>query len=289
MPQVSRLGKILGGPRALLLSVVVFAPLVMINFFQMLSILWKPFSLVLFRRYNSFWGHTYWTYMGWLARVLGGLRVELSGDILPARETALVIANHQTSVDTIVQLAVGEHYGRLGHMKFFVKDVLKYVPGPGWGMVLLECIFMKRNWTEDRDRVVRQLQRFKESRFPVWVNIYAEGTRLRPKKLAAARDFAKAQGMPLPERVLIPRVRGFLATLDGLEGHLQAVYDLTIAYPGKPPELWDLLSGRGTRVKVEIRRYSIKDLPSSQDARGAWLLQLFRDKDQRLLQLIASF
>lgn len=274
--------------RAVLFSVFVFLPLLIINALQTLSILWKPFSLKWFRRYNSFWAHHYWSYVGFMAKTFGGMSVEITGDSLPHHENALVLANHQSAVDIVVQLIVGRTYDRLGDMKFFVKDVLKWVPGPGWGMVFLECIFMKRNWSEDRARVVQQLRIFQKERVPVWVNIYPEGTRLKPSKLAAAQDFARKSNLPMPRHVLIPRVRGFLATIEGLEGHLHAVYDLTIAYPHRAPTLWDLLSGQGTPVTVEIKRYPIEDLPADEEGRSAWLLKLYQDKDKRLETLMSQ-
>lgn len=268
--------------RAILFSLVIFLPLLIINALQMLSILWKPFSMKWFRRYNNFFANAYWTYIGFMAQAWGGLSVEIIGDKLPHHENALVLANHQSSVDILVQLIVGRTCNRLGDMKFFVKDALKWVPGPGWGMVFLECIFMKRNWSEDRSRVVQQLRKFHKDRVPVWVNIYPEGTRMKPGKLQSAQEFARKNNMPVLKNVLIPRVRGFQATLEGLEGHLQAVYDLTIAYPGQAPALWDLLSGKGSPAIVEVRRYPIESLPSDQEGRAAWLLKLYQDKDTRV-------
>jgi len=274
--------------RAILFSIFVFLPLLVINALQTLSILWKPFSLKWFRRYNNFWAHHYWSYVGDRAQTLGGVSVNLIGDRLPYHENALVLANHQSTVDIVIQLIIGRHYRRLGDMKFFVKDILKWVPGPGWGMAFLECIFMKRNWAEDRERVVAQLRKFQKDRVPVWVNIYPEGTRLKPSKLAAAQEFARKSGQPVPQHVLVPRVRGFLATLEGLEGHLQAVYDLTMAYPQRAPTLWDILSGKGTPVTVEITRYPIEALPADAEGRSAWLMKLYHDKDRRLEALMAQ-
>ncbi|HYX33432.1 MAG TPA: lysophospholipid acyltransferase family protein [Oligoflexus sp.] len=274
--------------RAVLFSVFIFVPLLIINAFQTLSILWKPFSLKLFRRYNNFWANYYWSYVGFMAQTFGGLSVDIIGDRLPHHENALVLANHQSAVDIVVQLIVGRTCNRLGDMKFFVKDALKWVPGPGWGMVFLECIFMKRNWSEDRTRVLEQLRRFRKDRVPVWVNIYPEGTRIKPGKLAAAQEFARKNQQPIPHHVLIPRVRGFLATLEGLEGHLHAVYDLTIAYPHRAPTLWNVLSGQGTQVTVEVKRYPIESLPADAEGRSAWLLKLYQDKDKRLETLMAQ-
>jgi 1-acyl-sn-glycerol-3-phosphate acyltransferase len=282
--------RILNFLRAALFSVLVFGPLLPINAMQMISILWRYASPSMFRRYNSFWADTYWSYIVWLAKNLGGLRVSFGGDKLPERENALLLSNHQSAVDIVVQLAFGKSFERLGDMKFFAKDALKYIPGPGWGMIFLDCIFMKRDWTRDRENVIRRLQGFKKAGAPIWVNLYPEGTRLKPSKLAAAQDFARQQKLPIPHRVLIPRVKGFLATVEGLEGHVDAVYDLTIAYPnGRAPTLWQLLSAQGSDVKVEIKRYPIHQLPKDQAGRSEWLFQLYRDKETQMERLIHSF
>lgn len=276
--------------RALTFGTLTFGPLLVINAFQMISILWRSANPLLFRRYNSFWADTYWSYVVWLARNLGRLRVEFVSDPLPPGENALLLSNHQSAVDIVIQLAFGKQYERLGDMKFFVKDALKYIPGPGWGMILLDCIFMKRDWTRDRENVVRRLQGFKKVGAPIWVNLYPEGTRIKPSKLLAAQEFARSQNIPIPHYVLIPRVKGFLATVEGLEGHVHAIYDLTIAYPaGRPTTLWELLSAQGRSAKVEIKRYPIQDLPRDPEARSQWLMQLYRDKEQQMERLIRSF
>ena len=50
----------------------------------------------------------------------------------------------------------------------------------------------------------------------------------------AAVKFAKAKGLPEPKHVLIPRTKGFVATVQGLRDDLlDAVYDVTIWYPNK--------------------------------------------------------
>ena len=287
---MSSRSKPLAAIRSALFGLLVFLPLLFVNAMQMISILWRYISPSLFRRYNSFWAHYYWSYCVWLAHNIGDLRVSIVSDPLPKGENAVVLSNHQSAVDIVVQLAFGQQYGRLGDMKFFVKDVLKYVPGPGWGMVLLDCIFMKRDWTRDRENVVGRLKKFKQAGAPIWVNLYPEGTRLKPAKLLAAQEYAKKSNLPIPRHVLIPRVKGFLASVEGLEGHLDAVYDLTIVYPnGKPPSLWGLLSAAGQDVKVEIKRFPIASLPSGPEERSQWLMQLYRDKELVIDRMLNSF
>lgn len=273
--------------KAIALGVLTFAPLLLINVFQMISILWRSSKPLLFRQYNSFWAETYWTYVVWLAEKLGRLQLSFVGDPLPPGENAIVLINHQSAVDTVIQLAFGKKFGRLGDMKFFVKDAIKYIPGPGWGMILLDCIFMKRDWTRDRVNVLRRLQSFKTVGAPIWVTLYPEGTRMKPSKLAAAQDFARKQNLPLPHYVLIPRVKGFLASIEGLGEHVQAVYDLTIAYPdARPTTFLELLSSQGRRATIEIKRYPLVDLPKDAEGRSEWLMQVYRDKEAQMQRLV---
>lgn len=282
--------KLLAAIRSFMFGALVFLPLLIVNACQMISILWRYSHPKLFRRYNSFWAHHYWSYCVWLSDKVGDFRVSIVSDPLPKGENAIVLSNHQTAVDIVVQLAFGQRFGRLGDMKFFAKDILKYIPGPGWGMTFLDCIFMKRDWTRDRENVVGRLQKFKKVGAPIWVNLYPEGTRLKPSKLLAAQEYAKKANLPIPHHVLIPRVKGFLATLEGLEGHLDAVYDLTIVYPdGKPPSLWALLSAEGQDVKVEIKRFPISDLPTDPEQRSQWLMELYRQKEFVIERMLKSF
>lgn len=282
--------KFLAAIRAALFGLFVFGPLLIVNALQMISILWRSSSPALFRRYNSFWAHYYWSYCVWLARSIGNFRVTIVGDPLPKGENAIVLSNHQSAVDIVVQLTFGQRFGRLGDMKFFAKDILKYIPGPGWGMLFLDSIFMKRDWTRDRENVVGRLRKFKKAGAPIWVNLYPEGTRLKPSKLRSAQEFARQNNLPMPHHVLIPRVKGFLATIEGLEGHLDAVYDLTIAYPeGKAPTLWGLLSAEGHEAKVAIKRFSIEELPTDPEGRSQWLMELYRHKEIVLEDMMRSF
>ena len=77
----------------------------------------------------------------------------ISGDELPQTENAVVIANHQSMTDVQALFLLARKAGRLGDLKWFVKNSLKYVPGIGWGMVFLDCLFVKRDWTADRRRI----------------------------------------------------------------------------------------------------------------------------------------
>ena len=106
-------------------------------------------------------------------------------------------------------LCIGWRARRLGDMKWFVKNVVKFVPGPGVGMWLLDCIFLARDWLKDRKNIDTLFKKYKEEQIPLFLVSFLEGTRLTPKKLAAAQAFAKERGHYVPKHTLVPRTKGF--------------------------------------------------------------------------------
>jgi 1-acyl-sn-glycerol-3-phosphate acyltransferase len=153
--------------------------------------------------------------------------------------------------------------------------------------------------------------------------LFPEGTRITPEKLAAAQEFAAARALPVPRHVLIPRVKGLVASLAHLRPRLDAIVDVTIGYserdprskrvrpslgPAPParaalavrppraaaagltgPRGWagDVMLRRGREwpVHVHVRVIPIEDVPTDEDALREWVLELFRDKDAALEEL----
>jgi len=170
----------------------------------------------------------------------------------------------------------------LGDLKWFVKDVLKYVPGVGWGMLFLDCLFIKRDWTEDRGYIHKVFEKILKYRVPLWLMLFSEGTRIRPAKVVKSQQFASERGFQPLNHVLFPRTKGFVATVQTLRGHLDAVYDVTIGYVDGVPTLWQWIKGYVKKVNVHVRRFSIKELPEEGEALASWLIDLYREKDARL-------
>ena len=123
--------------------VFAFAPLLTLNLLQFPSLLVLPFSKRLFRSYNRIPAALVWGWWAWGAQHLVGLKVHFSGDDVPEGENAVVICNHQGMGDILVLVCLALRKKRIGDLKWIVKDVLKYVPGLGWGMLFLECVFIK--------------------------------------------------------------------------------------------------------------------------------------------------
>ena len=131
--------------RGLALGAISFAYLILVlNPIQMLSVVVRPFSKRGFRAMNRWCARSIWTWWSNMAEGTMGIDIRFSGDPLPGPENAFILPNHQTMADVMVLLCFARRTGRIGDLKWFVKDPVKWVPGPGWGMKFLDCIYVKR-------------------------------------------------------------------------------------------------------------------------------------------------
>ncbi len=273
--------------KAIILSMVAFIPLFMINLPQGILWLTRPFAPRVADWSGRFFADKYWSYVVWLLETVYNLQVDIECEPaqIPIGETIIIVANHQSYVDPLVLLAVSRRYKAIGDLRFFVKDGLKFVPGPGWGMYFIDCIFLKRNWQQDAAHMQIFFDRYKKKKYPTWIHIFPEGTRRTLKKQEATVAYAKEKGRPPLKHVLWPRTKGFTATIEGMGSHLQAVYDLTIMYPeNKAPGLWGVFLGNFRHLKVKLTRYPIADLPPTAEERSRWMVDLFYKKDALLEQ-----
>ena len=171
-------GRLRGG----LAAVFLFSTLMVANGIQMSSMIVRPFSQSACRKINRWCANTWWGLCYLWAEHLAGIRVHFSGDAIPEKENAIVVVNHQVMTDIPIMFALAHAKSRLGDMKWFVKDVIKYMPGVGWGMKFLDCLFIDRDWTADQDRIHKVFAKLLKHDVPAWVIIFAEGTRITPKK-----------------------------------------------------------------------------------------------------------
>lgn len=265
----------LWGPISLTIA---FSPLILSQAFQMMTLVVLPFSRPLFRRLNVFAAYCIWGTWAWLVQNMNGMRIVRTGDPLPHREDAIVFANHQQMGDVLVLMCLAAPVGSVGHLKWLVKDIVKYVPGVGWGMLFLDCVFLKREWRRDEASIKRVFSRIGDNKLPVWLMSFPEGTRATPAKLEKARLKWKSTYRHL----LPPRQKGFTASVIGLRDHVKAVYSVTIGYHGEVPTLVGMIRGDVRVVSIDVRRTPIKELPRDEAALGDWLERDFRRKDELL-------
>jgi len=274
--------KLLGLTKGLISSSFLFISLIIINCLQFLSLLILPLSKSLFRSINRFFANTWWSACDLWAEHCWKINVQLTGDEIPEKENAILVSNHQDMADITSLFRVARSKKRLGDIKWFVKDLLKFVPGIGWGMIFLDCIFLKRNWNSDKEYVNNMFSKYEKYNIPIWAISFVEGTRLRPSKLSISQSYAKRNGLTPLKHLLTPRTKGFAATVRGLRNHLDAVYDVTIIYTDGVPTLWQWAQGYVKNVNIHIKRFSIEDLPIGQEDLSSWLIGRFEIKDKLL-------
>jgi 1-acyl-sn-glycerol-3-phosphate acyltransferase len=255
-----------------------------LNPIQMASVVLYPFSKPAFRSVNRWCARSIWGLWVMMAEIQNKIDVRITGDV-PRRENAVILSNHQTMADVMVLLCFAWRAGRLGDLKWFVKDVIKYFPGFGWGMKFLDCIFVKRDWTRDKDGVMGLFEKYRQEKLDVFLISFLEGTRFTPEKHEKAVAFAKERGLPVPEHTLVPRTKGFVATMTGLRDDLDAVYDLTLGYETEPPPtLVNCFEMKVNKVDIHVKRYAISELPETEEELAAWARDRFAEKDALMAQ-----
>jgi 1-acyl-sn-glycerol-3-phosphate acyltransferase len=274
--------RLAGWIRGYIVIAMLFGTLFAFNGMQIVSLLLRPFSLRAFRAINRWGANTWWGFTVVMSQAGYGTRIELSGDPLPPRENAILLANHQQMADITFLFFLGRAKQRLGDMKWFVKDIIKWVPGVGWGLLFLDSFFVKRDWAADRASIDRTFSNIIRGNVPVWLLLFPEGTRITPAKHERGQAFARERGLPPLQHLLMPRTKGFTASVQGLRQHLHAVYDVTIAYPGAVPSLLQYIRGYGRVAHLHVRRFAVETLPEVEAELNDWLHQRWRSKDRQL-------
>lgn len=270
--------KLLGAAALIFLTLL----LLVANCVQIASILLLPVSRKAVRAINRFVADTWWSLCVLTGKALHGLELKVTGDNVPEKENAILVCNHQQMADIYVIMFFARTKGRLGDLKWFVKDIIKYIPGIGWGMYFLDCVYVKRNWEQDKDKIDRLFSKYKSAKIPIWLISFVEGTRLKPVKLARSQKYARENGLPVFNHVMLPRTKGFIASVNALRDHVDAVYDLTISYPDGQPSMWQVLCGEFKTLHLHVKRYPIAQLPVENETLSPWLVDRFAEKDRFL-------
>ena len=271
-----------GYAKGVIACIFLFGSLMVCNLLQMASFLLLPISRQWVRKANREIANSWWTVCDIWADRGCGIQIEITGDPLPDDENALVAANHRSVADIPVLFRLARRHGRLGDLKWYVKNIIKYVPGVGWGMVFLDCIFLTRDWNLDQASLQRTFGKFKRENISMWVVSFVEGSRLNARNLKQSQDFAESRGRTPLQHLMIPRTKGFVATVIGLRDHLDAVYDTTIIYEGGAPSLWQWARGVVGKVHIHVRRFPIAELPHDESELEEWIMQRYQEKDARL-------
>ena len=179
-------------------------------------------------------------------------------DSLNQSEWYLTMANHQSWADIFVLQGITNR--KIPMLKFFMKDVLIWVPVIGLAWWALDMPFLKRYTQEQVKKnpslrgkdVIEMKKSFgRFARYPVSIFSFAEGTRFTEAKHAS-------QNSPY-KKLLRPKSGGIGLTLSTMP-YIKKVLDFTIKYDSNDRTFWDFLCGRMSKVKIQVK---IIDVPES--------------------------
>jgi 1-acyl-sn-glycerol-3-phosphate acyltransferase len=211
-------------------------------------------------------------------------------------EWYLMVSNHQSWVDIVaLQRAFNR---RVPFLKFFIKQILVWVPFLGQAWWAMDMPFMKRYsraYLEknpekrglDVEATKKACQRF--SRTPTTVINFVEGTRFSAAKKQAAQS-------PY-EHLLRPRAGGVAFALEAMGGIFHSMIDVTVVYPDNKKTFWDLMCGRLRRVIIDIRVRALDDWLLKGDYANdeqfrlrfqEWISSVWADKDRVIASILAE-
>ncbi|MGZ7081404.1 MAG: acyltransferase [Thermoanaerobaculia bacterium] len=209
----------------------------------------------------------------------------------------LVISNHQSWVDIFaLQRAF---YGRAAFLRFFLKHQLIWFPIVGQACWAMEFPFMHRYSPEylerhpekrgkDLETTRRAAQRYRH--IPVSILNFVEGTRF-------TRDKQADQESPY-RHLLRPRIGGIAFILASLGDQLDAVFDMTIAYPNREVSMWAFANGTIPEIVVRARRVTVPpefmtaavtEPGPERERLKQWIGEIWKEKDNALDTMVHSY
>lgn len=111
----------------------------------------------------------------------------------------------------------------------------------------------------------------------------AEGTRFTETKHEASVKFAQERGMTVLKHHLIPRTKGFTASLSVLKKKCPSILDIQLVFKKDDkvePTIGNLLEGNSVTGYMHVRRIDMNEVPSNEEEAAEWLQELFRFKDK---------
>ena len=208
---------------------------------------------------------------------------------LDTKNWYLSISNHQSWADIFILQSITNR--KIPMLKFFMKDILIWVPVIGLAWWALDMPFLKRYSDEkirrnpelrgkDISSMKNSFKRF--ARYPVSIFIFAEGTRFTKQK----KEF---QSSPF-DKLLLPKPGGVGLTLSTMP-YINKLIDFSIKYESDERTFWAFLCGKLNKATIKVDLISIpenfagKDYSQDQTFREeikTWLYGIWQEKDKFL-------
>ncbi|EOB14252.1 1-acyl-sn-glycerol-3-phosphate acyltransferase 4 [Nosema bombycis CQ1] len=222
---------------------------------------------------------SYWAFLIWyfFRRILG-LSYVIKGNHNLKKKNYLVITNHIGSFDFMIINDIFYENGMMKNLKYIVKDQLKYVPIFYQTICLLNFLILKRNFEEDKNKIIEFMKSLAKNEIPACLILYPEGTRFTEEKKLKSWEFCEKTGNQKFNNVLFPRFKGLEligSTVD--QSYIDEIADITIIHKEKDvPSLWQILFTEiKGEVEINVKTTPIKDISNFKE----FLLESFRRKD----------
>ncbi|MBN3275361.1 PLCE acyltransferase, partial [Polyodon spathula] len=229
-----------------------------------------------------------------------GVEVVIYGDIPKNKENVVYVSNHQCTVDWIIADMLAIRQNALGHLRYVLKDGLKWLPLYGWYFSQHGGVYVKRSAKFDEKAMRNKLISQTELGTPMYLVIFPEGTRYNPelhKVISAGQAFACKEGLAVLKNVLTPRMKAAHIAVDSMKDHLDAIYDITVAYEGTldskgrrktAPSMPEFLCKECPRVHIYFERINMEEVPQEPVFFRRWLHDRFAIKDKLLTDFYES-
>nr|XP_010306585.1 PREDICTED: uncharacterized protein LOC104640042 [Balearica regulorum gibbericeps] len=124
-------------------------------------------------------------------------QVILYGDLPKNKENVIYLSNHQCTVDWIIADMLAIRQNALGHVRYVLKDGLKWLPLYGWYFSQHGGVYVKRSAKFNEKEMREKLRAQMKAETPMYLVIFPEGTRYNPeipKVIADSQSFAEKEG-----------------------------------------------------------------------------------------------
>ncbi|XP_067092463.1 1-acyl-sn-glycerol-3-phosphate acyltransferase epsilon isoform X2 [Osmerus mordax] len=164
-----------------------------------------------------------------------GVEIVIYGDMPKKKENVVYISNHQCTADWIIADMLAIRQDSIGHIRYVLKDGLKWLPLYGWYFSQHGGVYVKRSAKFDEKAMKKKLLSQTDLGTPMYLVIFPEGTRYNPELknvITESQDFASKQGLAVLGHTLTPRMKASHIAVETMKDHLEAIYDVTVAYEG---------------------------------------------------------
>ncbi|XP_052007650.1 1-acyl-sn-glycerol-3-phosphate acyltransferase epsilon-like isoform X2 [Xyrauchen texanus] len=219
-----------------------------------------------------------------------GVEVVIYGDI-PKKENVVYLSNHQSTADWIIADMLAVRQNALGHVRYVLKDGLKWLPLYGWYFSQHGGVYVKRSAKFEEKAMRKKLSSQVKLGTPMFLVIFPEGTRYNSelkKVIEDSQAFAAKEGLAVLKHILTPRMKASHVAIETMRDHLDAVYDITVAYEGtltadgqrrSAPTMPEFLCKECPRVHIYFQRVDIREVPQEPVFFRRWLHERFEIKD----------